>query len=349
MAVEVRSQADALMQKLADDPHHFDFFQLVRRLDCAFPDLPPTGHSSLPKDDPVRFGQEPSMRFAPSAISGFHPGATQDNPGLPRINLDCFGLLGPNGPMPLHFTQYVRDRIFNNHDKTLSRFLDVFHHRAASLFYRAWSTHQQTVQFERGGDDRFAMYIASLFGMGMDSLRGRDSVADKAKLYYSGRLVNQTRHAEGLAGILDGYFQVKTRITQFVGQWIELPDDCKCRVGESKRTGLMGMTTIVGSMVWDTQQKFRIHMGPMDRADYERLLPSGSSFKRLTTWVRIYTCDELSWDVQLILKKDHVPDTKLGMAGRLGWTTWLKSGSAPFDRDADDLVLQPSEFEHGTE
>jgi predicted component of type VI protein secretion system len=30
---------------------------------------------------------------------------------------------------------------------------------------------------------------------------------------------------------------------------------------------------------------------------------------------------------------------QIGRAGRLGWTTWLKT--KPFERDADDLILHP--------
>jgi type VI secretion system protein ImpH len=40
-----------------------------------------------------------------------------------------------------------------------------------------------------------------------------------------------------------------------------------------------------------------------------------------------------------VLVKEEVPSVQLGLAGRLGWTTWLKT--KPFQRDAEDLVLNP--------
>jgi len=46
----------------------------------------------------------------------------------------------------------------------------------------------------------------------------------------------------------------------------------------------------------------------------------------------------LSWELQLVLRKQEVPMTCLGRMGRLGWHSWLCSGS--LSRDADDLVLQ---------
>ena len=77
----------------------------------------------------------------------------------------------------------------------------------------------------------------------------------------------------------------------------------------------------------------------MKLADLERLLPSGHSFTRLRDWIRNYCGEHYFWDAQLVLARDEVPEVKLGQAGRLGWTTWLKT--KPFDHDPDDLILQP--------
>jgi predicted component of type VI protein secretion system len=40
------------------------------------------------------------------------------------------------------------------------------------------------------------------------------------------------------------------------------------------------------------------------------------------------------------LDKEEVPQTQLSKAGRLGWTTWLKT--KPFEDHADNLVLAAS-------
>lgn len=59
--------------------------------------------------------------------------------GPARLEQFFFGLGGPNGPLPLHLTEYMRERQRNHADPTSKRFLDVFHHRLLSLFYRAWA------------------------------------------------------------------------------------------------------------------------------------------------------------------------------------------------------------------
>lgn len=334
------TEAYTLAKRLEAEPHGFDFFQAVRRLENSRPELPRIGHSKRPMEDPVRFCQEPSLTFAPRTISAFR---TEVGARAPRMFVNFVGLLGPNGPMPLHLTQYIRDRQRNHGDRSPARFLDTFHHRMVSLFYRAWAANQQTVNFERGQDDRFAVYIGSLFGIGMESLRRRDAVPDVAKLHYSGHLVCQTRHPEGLCSTLQDYYGIRVRLDEFIGQWLDLPEGCKCRLGETPETGSLGWTAIVGSRVWECQQKFRLIFGPMTFAEYQRMLPGGDSLRRLLAWVKNYLADELLWDVQLILKKEEVPPLRMGTVGQLGWTTWLTS--RPMDHDADDLILRPQQAE----
>src|SRR5436189_6337567 len=74
----------------------------------------------------------------------------------------------------------------------------------------------------------------------------------------------------------------------------------------------------------------------------KNMLHLGPSFRRLCDWIRQYAGEHYSWDVQLVLAKDEVPVIQIGKAGRLGWTTWLKS--KPFERDAEDLVMSPSHY-----
>jgi type VI secretion system protein ImpH len=216
----------------------------------------------------------------------------------------------------------------------------VFHHRALSLFYRAWANSRPTVSFDRPDDDRFALYTGALIGLGMDSLRDRDAMPDLTKLHFAGHLACQTRHAEGLSSILSAFFDVKVRVECFVGTWLALPESDRTRLGESPRTAALGRTALLGGRVWTRQHKFRVVMGPLDLADYKRLLPGGRSFRRLIPIVRNYIGDTLIWDVNLILLRDQVPAICLGRAGQLGWTTWLTPRNAT--ADAADLFLDAS-------
>ena len=326
---------DSLIELLAQKPFAFDFFRAVRLLENHRRDLPRIGHSLIPAEDPVRFCQNPSLAFSPATLEAFK----QEN-GLARLYVYFFGVFGPNAPLPPHFTEYARERLLNFGDHTITGFANVFHHRLISFFYRAWAANQKAVDLDRGDDQLFATYIGSFQGIGMESLQRRDPVHDWAKLYFAGRLACQTRNAEGLEAILQEYFHIKAEVQTFVGRWINLPPDCVCKLGESPDSGSLGLNAIVGSRFWECQINFRLRLGPMKLADYERMLPSGESFQRLKCWVINYCGEHFSWDVQLSLEAGEVPEVCLGHAGQLGWTSWLKTQE--FTRDADDLVLTPN-------
>ena len=337
MASEDGFETHSLIDQLAADPYRFDFYHAVRSLEALHPTSPRVGNSLRVADDPVRFCQQPSLRFEPATLTEFRH--QRENAPM-RMFVAFLGLLGPMGPMPLHLTEFIRDRERNANDPTGARFLDIFNHRVISLFYRAWAVNQQAVSFDRPELDRFVVYVATLIGLGTSNLRNRDEVPDLAKLHYSGRLAAQTRNAEGLRAILEDYFKVHVEIEQFVGHWMKLPKDCQCRLGESRDTGVLGKTAIVGTKIWECQQRFKIRMGPMGFADYQRLLPSGRSIRRLRDWVLNYVAQQFGFDVQLVLRGNEVPDCKLGKGARLGWSTWMKTKPGPMEKDRDDLVLK---------
>jgi type VI secretion system protein ImpH len=324
-------------KRLAEAPHRFGFFQALRRLECLYREGPRIGEATRLGDEYLRLGQDPSLAFAPSTLSSWEPGA---GARPPRLGVYFLGLFGPNGPLPLHLTEYARDRMHNAGDPTFARFADLFHHRMLSFCYRAWAQAQPAVSFDRPESDRFGAYVASLMGLGAPEFLNRDAAPDLARLYYCGHFSLQTKNADGLRDLLADYFEVPVAIAEFRGSWVEIEEPERLRLGESEITGTLGVSTIVGSRVWDRQLTFRVVGGPMGLEDYERLLPDGSSLDRMAALVRTYIGDEFIWDLQLILKREEIPMLELGRAGRLGWTTWLLS--EPARRDSDDLVLDPA-------
>ncbi|TCJ20400.1 type VI secretion system baseplate subunit TssG [Parasulfuritortus cantonensis] len=336
MAGETRTASGAvdLLGHLAENPYAFGFFQAMRRIELADPAKPRIGTSKRLKDDLVRFAQEPSLAFAPSTLRALEP-AHDGHPA--RLLVSFLGLLGPNGPLPLHLTEFARDRQRNQGDPTLVRFLDVFHHRLLSLFYRAWARSQPTVSLDRPADDAFGHYLGAFGGLGMESLRGRDSVPDYAKIAFTGLFARQVRNAGSLEVMLASYFRVPVRIEQCRGHWLELPRETRTSLSRGDPNARLGVTAVAGERVWDVQSKFLIVLGPLTLADYQRFLPGQTSLRRLADWIRNYVGYEFDWDLNLVLKKDEVPRLQLGVGGGLGWLAWL--GERRAGRDADDMWL----------
>ena len=322
-------------RRLEEKPFDHDFLQALRRIECLFPRMPRIGRAMRPADEPIRLGQEPSVSFAPAALSAFRPG---QEGRAPRLEQRFFGLLGPNGPLPLHLTDYCRERILHAGDYTFARFLDTFNHRFLELFYRAWAQAQPTVNLDRPRDDRFGAYVGSVIGIGSPRLAQRDAVGDYAKLYFSGLLARHVRNSDGLQAWTAGFFRVPVRVEQFVGHRMRLPAEDRTRIGIDTDGSRLGVGAVLGGAVWDRQHKFRIELGPLTLEQYEGFLPGGTAIAKLVALVRQYVSFELEWDARLELLRQEVPEIRLGRFGRLGWTTWLGTWRAP--RDAADLTLE---------
>ncbi|MGV7210356.1 type VI secretion system baseplate subunit TssG [Oxalobacteraceae bacterium A2-2] len=326
-----------LERQLEAQAARMDFFQVLRLLENARPDLPRIGASLRPRDDAVRFGQDPELVFHPAALAGFK---RADGEARARLAVNFFGLLGANGPLPVHLTEYVRDRLRHGGDATMLAFLDVFHHRMLALFYRARATAEPVISLDRADGDRFSSFVGSLFGIGAPALRERDEITDFAKLHFAGLLANKTRPASGLVSILREYFQLPFQVEQFVGHWMRLPAAIQSRIGRAGDGNRLGSSLLLGRSVWDCQHKFRIVIGPLDYADYQRFMPGGDSLRRLQAWVRNYAGLTLDWDLRLVLKKEQVPPLRLDGSTRLGWSTWLASTPPP--RDPGQMLIHPA-------
>jgi type VI secretion system protein ImpH len=338
MAGDHRQKTLALnwLRRLETAPYRFGFFTAMRRLEAIYRDKPRIGYAARPVDEPIRVGQHVSLAFAAATLASF--GRRGDSSAY-RLQTNFFGMFGPNGAMPLHLTEFVYERILSKRDVTPAAFADLFHHRMATYFYRAWADAQPTAQFDRPADDRFSTYVGSLFGIGTTSLRDRDAMPDNTKLHFAGHFAAQTRHASGLEAILRSFLRVPVEIEQFVGHWLDLPDNCRLRLCGDRTTAVVGQSAVLGRRIWDRRQTFRLQLGPMSLADYRRMLPGGDSLKRLAAVIKNYVGLSLRWNVQLVLRREEIPSLRLGGEGRLGWSTWLRKRP---HGDAADLVLRRS-------
>ena len=150
MATDKRTGPDTLghFAKLVEEPEKHHVFQALRIIDAVHPDAPRLGESRRPREDRVRLGQEAELAFPPSTISSFKPG-TDGKPG--KMLNRFFGLWGPQGPMPLHLTEYARNRQRNHRDHTIVAFANMLTHRMMSLLFRAWRSASTSGEWRSSG------------------------------------------------------------------------------------------------------------------------------------------------------------------------------------------------------
>lgn len=347
-SASAREQAalQQLWAQLAEAPYAHDLFQVLRRIQAHNPHAPRLGEALRPRDEAVRMGQDPELDFAPANLHSF----SMEGSAAPRIGQRVFGLFGPMGPMPLHLTEYARERARSHGDATMMRFADVFHHRALLLFFRAWAQSRPVVHRDRPWDDDFSRWVSALFGQAGKPFVQRDVIPDDAKRLHAAALARGPRNAEGLLKLLKSYFGVNVAIESAVGHWLDLQDEDRSRLLPSTAPGrntALGQRAVLGKRVWDRQSNFRLRIGPLSYAQYQRFLPGQPARVALRDWLRQYLGMGLSCEMQLVLRGSEVPRLQMrprraavgaGAGGRLGLNTWLgRRGPHP---DRADMRLR---------
>jgi len=331
---------DDFWQLLGDKPYQYDLFQLLRRIDAQGGGPYLLGRAPQPSHDLLRLGQEPSLSFAPSTLAQVSQRA---GTSLHEVSIFSFGLFGPNGPLPLHLTEYVRERLYHHQDRTLLAFSNLFHHRLITLFYRAWADAQPTLSLDRTDNRRFDEYLSCLAGIGLPAQRQCDGLNTHAKHFMAGHLIRHGRDPEGLSKILQDYFNVPVRIVENIPHWMRIERSEQARLQAGQRAPRLGESAFLGVATRDVQHKFRIELGPMSLQNYERFLPGAKFCLQLRDWVRQYLGIEFVWDLRLILAKDQLSGTQLSGRQHLGLSSWMEAPQR--QHDASDLRFSPEPLE----
>lgn len=355
----------------------FNFFQAVRLLEKLFPDREPIGYDSSPAREAVRFRAHVALNFPPSQIWEIRA-ADPNSPGQPtELTAAFFGMVGLNSAMPRHYTELILrlERDSKHPDKRALRdWLDLFTHRLLSFFYRAWEKYRFYIPYERRRwaehpPDPFTHALLSLSGLGLGTLRNRIRVShvvedrgvpesqalarveDLSILHYAGLLARRPRNAAGLAAMLSDYFAAPVEVRQFQGQWLALDPADQTALGTPGGNCLLGDNVVIGERVWDVAGKIRLRIGPLRYAQFVEFLPDRTAAPRskafflLSHLTRLYIGPTLTFDVQLLLRADDVPECILGAASppgaRLGWNTWLRSPAKT--GCADEAVFEGQE------
>ncbi len=341
-----RARARAKIESaLATQGTGFEFVQAMRLLSRLYPDRAAIGGWDDPAREVVRLSVPPSFAFPPSEIAFLQlpeghaatEGGKQIASGPARMGVRFFGLTGPQGVLPHVYTEHAALRT-RAKDTAFRDFLDLFHHRALSLFYRAWERHRPTVPAERGQEDRLHSHLLDLVGVGTAGVQAKSAVPLDALAHYAGLLAMRTRPAEGLVQLVSDYFSVPVRAEQFIGEWRPLRHGGQVCLDADDDDGRLG-AAVVGDAVFDVLARVRLRLGPLTRVQFDAFLPGGDSHRRLCALARLYADDQVGVEAQLILKCDAIPGATLGVpsAPTLGFGTWLRA--KPPVRDADDVRL----------
>jgi type VI secretion system protein ImpH len=315
----------------------FDFFELLRRLERRGGLF---GYSGQPEREPARLGQHVRLSFSAKDVVEFRE-ANDKAPA--RVTVANLGLMGPEGPMPLHLTRWVLDRLSQRwftgadaqqtSDTTFVDFVNILQHRMIALYYRAWADAHPAVQVERTVGGRVRAMLEAMAGIGLPGTQNPD--LDTVKLRQAASLASQVDGPERLTLFLAEAFRVPVQIKEFIAAWITIPAALQTRLG--KAYAALGRGATIGPRVFNRQSRIELRVGPLGYEDFKTFLPGGPRLKLFKQAVLDMVGESLDVDLRIVLAREAVPPPRIG-AVQLGRTTWL---ARPAERgDADEMRLR---------
>jgi type VI secretion system protein ImpH len=302
-----------LIAQMKAAPHRFRFFQAIRLVSLAEP------------SSPIRFRTPASLAFPPSEIQSLtDTGAARD------MVVGFFGLTGPAGVLPQHYTERLLESREARQDPAAHAFLDLFSHRALTLFYGAWRKYRFAIGLEQGETRGFTRPLLALAGLPPTEGGPLARVLARSAGPFSQRRLS----ASALAGMLGAHFGLPLVLEQFIGRWGAVPDRDQARLAPDA-CGLAG-ATLLGLRLWDRQTGIRIRLGPLPLPAFLDFLPRAPGFQALGALVQAAVGHSLACDLTLVLMASAVPPPVLGTGNAriLGHNLWLSSH--PTERERDD-------------
>lgn len=304
-----RSPKDALAQ----DPELFDLDQ------AAF--------VIAPGQDPVElpFASTPRLALPLSEV-------TAADPATGALTTPLFGLIGPGGTLPRHYTATAAAEL-RARNRALAQFLDLLARRFTGMWVKAGAKYRPTRDPEPA-----TRALDAVIGLGTPRLGERLAVPAPSLRYHAGHLAARTRSAARLAAMLAEEAGTAVEIVEFAGGWLRLPPTEQTRLGAAHAA--LGDSATAGAQIWDPQARFIIRLGPLDAAAFAELLPGRPLFDRLCGLTRLFVGPEQEFVLNPLLKPEAVPAAKLGAGARLGLTSWM-GAAKPRRSVARDALLRP--------
>lgn len=312
MATEERTTGTGLVELdlLLRRARSSSFFTLMALLERHTPGAQRVGGDGPPMSERIRLRHDPSMAFPTGDVSACDVrnreqilrAVAEDRPApepIFELTTTFLGLSGSASPLPLYLSAEVAQEEVTG---GLRRpFLDVFHHRVLSLFYRAWSRYSLTREAACDGADPWARRLQALAGH--DAYLGATgSLTTGERLALLPVLAGQARTAEGLALVLSRVLQangarITVQIEQFQGGSISI--DPRLQMALSRETAVLGRSAVLGSRLNDPANGFRIRLEHVPERRSSDFLPGGRAYQRISAVVRDFVREPLDYDLHL--------------------------------------------------
>lgn len=340
--------APRLLPAILEHAPRMNFIRFCELLELAAPDAPPLGTTDSLAAEPVRFRSCGRLGFPGREIDAVRFDA--DRPTAPPSVVTTFlGLYGVDARMPAYFV----DQVAQNRDgaEPLSMFLDLFHHRVMTQFYRVSRKYRYPVGFRHDGTDPVSRYLLSFAGLGFSAptrtvsrsasasakpranseapaSSGPAAIADKRRLLAMlGLAMQKTRTAEGLAGVLrHAVPDAAIAVEEFHPVWREV---------NAFEPAALGEQCLLGRGFYDRANTVRVIITPRSRQMVLALVPGQFVHREVMALLRFYLGYESEAHLEMQVRPELMPEpvlsplqTNLGFTAQLATTAGTPAGAA---------------------
>jgi len=308
-----RNAAAALSWEAYRDAAPRTFFALVAYLERVTAGAVPVGESGPSAGEAIRFRHDPDL--------GFHAGEVRQlkivQEGTPRFEVltTFLGLSGTVSPLPGYM---IEDVLFDTFEQATQRdFLDLFHHRALSLFYRSTMRLSPPRVHRSDASDPWLGRLLSLAGV--------HAAADLALeprhlMLLIPVLAKRSRGVAALRAALTAIIHLDipdawVEVCEFAGQWTAIDEDQWTRLGS--RNHALAEQTVLGRRVYDQRGRFAVRIGTLTREQADTLAEGQPLLDRLRAAVSLVLRDPLEYDVELVLGPGSAQTLQIGFS-RIG-------------------------------
>jgi type VI secretion system protein ImpH len=335
VATQERRPAASLAdcEALAKEASQHGFVAVTALLERLTPEAPRVGGVGPVTEETIRFRHDPALGFSVGDVSRVRvrdvPEQREDPLSPTRrvfeIMTTFLGLTGTVSPLPAYMVEEVA---LEDEDVAARReFLDIFHHRALSLFYRLLVKLDLPREFRSDLADPWSQRVLAL--LGWDAAAPFSCKLPRWRLLRLAPIFSShVRSADGLKAVLNDLVGehldgAQIELELFVGQWSRLDLPLRIRLGVDNTT--LGQDMFLGQSVWDRSRRFRVVIGPFTTAAYQRYLPGGDLADVVRDAVTEFLSEPLACELEVRVAADVAPAIRLTQVNphRLGAESYL--------------------------
>lgn len=326
----MKKKRRTLIEELITRPHVFDFHQAIHILSKAFSSTKVQSENSnstpiLPIIEGIRFKSDIRLGAYNAPIHRLVRLREGAQPFLIWTRILSFA--GTYGPFPFPYTERL---LSNRKDKSLSNFLDIFHHRICLLWHKCYQKSSPALTMLKSIQHPLGRTLLNFAGFSGTSSRESPEVHYLLHLFPD-LLWRQNVSIEALCVILSNLFTVKVDAIPFQEGIIICNPKEQTKIGvNTGRYNQLSRNFLLGRSSLDQAFGILVKLGPMPFERYEKLIPFiGTYYKHLESVCRYLLGYQITIAFHFILKKTEIRPIVLGDKHYLGFTTWLSFQHTP--------------------